>query len=398
MSEPSIRAKAGCSLAGEVAAAGEFERAENLIREALAELGDAPQYAVNRVSCLLRASYVADASGDSRLSLERAVAAQRILEESGQGSALLHLRVEMDVAEAYRMAGRNREAAAAFEQAFARLSSLGRDETERAGTLLNNWGLAVHILGHPLEAERLLRRAIAIGSADASERNVSPMLLNNLARVLSELARFPEARRYAERAYAEAKMAGDELVVSQALSVRFGIAIEDHNAPRAADILQELGPRWKRMMPPKHIATAVLPMYEAMLASERGDQTQAVAKADQAVALAEVIDQGLDYLPTFLFRRARVNLRAGRFAEAEADARRALEMERKATADDAGLYSGIGRAYLMLGRALAGQGRPEARDAFASALRHLEPSVGAEHPMTREAQQQTTWLVSRGGN
>jgi tetratricopeptide (TPR) repeat protein len=126
MSEPSIRAKAGCCLAGEVAAAGEFERAESLIREALAELGEAPQYAVNRVSCLLRGSYVADAAGDSQASLERAVAAQRLLEESGQGSALLHLRVAMTVAEAYRMAGRNREAAAAFEKAYAERSAATR--------------------------------------------------------------------------------------------------------------------------------------------------------------------------------------------------------------------------------------------------------------------------------
>jgi tetratricopeptide (TPR) repeat protein len=211
------------------------------------------------------------------------------------------------------------------------------------------------------------------------------MLLNNLARVLSELARFPEARRYADRACTEAKKAGDEIVVSQALSVGFGIAIEEHDAARASAILDELGPRWKRMMPPRHIAFAVLPMYEAMLASERGDHATAVAKADRAVVLVEENDQGLDYLPTFLFRRARVNLRAGRFEQAAADARRELELERKAAGDD-GSYSGVGRAYLMLGRALACEQRTEeARAAFASALRQLEPSVGADHPLTREA-------------
>ena len=179
-----------------MAAGGDFERAEALIREAMAELGDAPQFAVHRVNCLLRGSYVASIAGDSPASIERALTARRILDESHQGSPLLDLRVSMDLAEAYRMAGRNREAAAAFEEAYARLAALGRDGTERAGTILNNWALAVHILGHPIEAERLFRRAIAISSADSSERNVSPMLLNNLARVLNELARFPEARSY----------------------------------------------------------------------------------------------------------------------------------------------------------------------------------------------------------
>jgi len=393
-SDPSIRAKAAAALAGEVAAGGDFERAEALIREAMAELGDAPQFAVHRVNCLLRGSYVASIAGDSPASIERALTARRILDESHQGSPLLELRVSMDVAEAYRMAGRNREAAAAFEEAYARLAALGRDGTERAGTILNNWALAVHTLGHPLEAERLFRRAIAISSADSSERNVSPMLLNNLARVLNELARFREARSYAERAYAEAKKAGDEIVIGQTLSVRFGIAIEEHDAPRAAAILAELRPRWTRMMPPKHIAFAVLPIYEAMLASELGDHAQAVAKADRAVVLVEANEQGLDYLPTFLFRRARVNLRAGRFDQAAADARRELELERKATGDD-GDYSGVGRAYLMLGRALDGEGKTEeARAAFEAALEQLEPSLGTDHPKTREARDHAVVRVS----
>jgi eukaryotic-like serine/threonine-protein kinase len=392
--DPSIRAKAAYQLAGEVAAAGEFDRAENLIREALTELGDAPQFALQRVSCLLRASYVADISGDSSTSLDRALTARRMLKESGQGSPLLELRVAMSVAEAYRMAGRNGEAAASFEDAFAKLSALGRDDTERAGTILNNWGLAVHILGRPLEAEHLFRRAIAIGSADSSERNVSPMLLNNLARALSELARFPEARRYAERAYADAKKAGDEIVVGQTLSVRFGIAIEEHDAARAAAILGELEPRWKRMMPPEHIAFAVLPIYEAMLASERGDHANAVTKADRAIVLAEANEQGLDYLPIFLLRRATLNHRARRFEAAESDSRRALEMEKKATGGE-GTYSGVGRAYLMLGRALAGEGRAEeARAAFASALEQLEPTLGADHPKTREARERAAVRVS----
>jgi eukaryotic-like serine/threonine-protein kinase len=384
-SDQSIRAKAACALAGEIAAGGDFDRGESLIHEGLAELGDAPQFALLRVSCLLRGSYVANESGDSPAAIDRALTAERILKESNQRPPLLELRVSMDLAEAYRMAGRNREAAEAFRDAFARLTSLGRDETERAGTLLNNWGLAVQILGQPREAERLFRRAIAIGSADATERSVSPMLLNNLARTLGELHRFPEATRYAQRAYVEAREAGDEIVVNQSLSVRFNLCVEQRDFTGAATILAELEPRWRRMMPPSHIAFAILPIYHALLASGRGDHETAIATADEAVALAERNAQGLDYLPTLLLRRADVNLVAGRFTETEEDARRALAMEEKAT-QPGEFYSGVGRAYLMLGRALRAQGRPdEARVAFASALRHLEPSLGEDHPKTREA-------------
>jgi tetratricopeptide (TPR) repeat protein len=139
------------------------------------------------------------------------------------------------------------------------------------------------------------------------------------------------------------------------------------------------------MMPPGHIGFAGLSLYEAMLASGRGDHRTAVAKADRGIALAEVNSQGLDYLPIFLIRRADINLKAGRFEEARADADRAIAMEQKAVAPGS-FSSTIGRAYLMLGHALRAHGKLEAaRVAGASALENLEPSLGADHPKTRDA-------------
>jgi serine/threonine-protein kinase len=385
VSDRGVRARAACALAGEVAAAGEFPRAERLVQDALGELGEAPQFALHRAECLLRGSYVAREAGDPTPSIERAQTAKRIVDESQQSSGIFDLRVSMNLAESYRMAGRNREAAAAFEEAFATLSALGRDDTERAGTLLNNWAMAVQLLGKPLEAERLFRQAIAIGSADGTERSVSPMLLNNLARTLLDLSRLPEAAGYAERAYEKARRASDEMVVNQALSVRFGIYLEQGDLGRAAEVLAELEPRWRRMMPPDHIAFAVLSSYEGLLASRHGDHRAAVAKSDRAIALAEANSQGLDYLPAMLRRRAEVNLKAGRLDEARADAERAIAMEKEATASGE-FSSGIGRDYLMLSRALLGQDKiDESHIAAKSALEHLEPSLGAGHPMTRDA-------------
>lgn len=138
-------------------------------------------------------------------------------------------------------------------------------------------------------------------------------------------------------------------------------------------------------MPPDHIAFAILPSYEALLASEHGDHRAAVAKADRAIALGEANSQGLDYLPQFLLRRAEVSLRAGRLDDARADAERALAMEKEATAPGE-FSSGIGRDYLMLSRALLGQGKiDESRIAAKSALEHLQSSLGTDHPMTRDA-------------
>jgi tetratricopeptide (TPR) repeat protein len=166
--------------------------------------------------------------------------------------------------------------------------------------------------------------------------------------------------------------------------VLFTIALERRDFPRAAAIVSELRSRWQQM-PANHIVFAVLPMSEALLASGRGDHRTAVAQADRAVALAEVNSQALEYLPRYLISRAEVNLEARHPDEARADAERALAMERKVAGSEEA-SSRIGRADLTLSRAFRAQGRPEeAQAAGAAALRHLEPTLGADHPKTRAA-------------
>ncbi|HAV62765.1 MAG TPA: serine/threonine protein kinase [Verrucomicrobiales bacterium] len=385
LSEPSIRAKAAAALASAVALGGEFQRGESLVREALAELPDEPQYAIHRVFCLLHAGRVAREGGDSSRGLEHVLEGQRILVASGQGSALLQLIVAGEVAEAYRMDGRNREADLAFAAAFARLTALGRENTERAGTFLNNWGLVLHALGRPLEAERHFRRAIAISSADGTEEQVSPMLLNNLARELADLHRLDEAADYAERAYARAQQLGSEIVINQSLSVRTAVYREQGRLDLAAQTLAELELRWNRQLPPGHIAFAAMASHQAQLALARGDLPAALAAADRAVSLATTNQVSHEALPAMLIPRANIRLRAGDFGGALADADGAIAMEQEAAGP--GAWSRwVGRAQLIRGRLYIAQDQTEpARLAFAAALAHLRPTVGAEHPETREA-------------
>jgi tetratricopeptide (TPR) repeat protein len=321
-------------------------------------------------------------------------AARRLLQESGQGSALLELRVAMDLAEAYRTAGRNREANAAFAQASERLAAAGRGETETAGTLLNNWALVVRALGQPLAAEGLFRRAIMIGSASGAGDSVSPMLLNNLARTLMDLDRLSEARDYADRVDVEARRGGNEVVITLSLFLRNLIYLRLGDLPRAASILAELEPRLTRRYPAGHYFFAVLASQQGLLAQARGDAAAARAAQDRAIAIAEATPQGPIALPTALLRRSELELASNRLEEARFDAARALDLERRA-AEAGALSSRIGLAHLALGRALDAQGKfAEAQAAFAAAREHLEPSLGADHPSTQEARRLA--LDSRG--
>jgi eukaryotic-like serine/threonine-protein kinase len=385
LTDPVVRAQAAASYGDAIALKGEFEEGEKLVQEALNELGSAPQFTLARISCLLRGSHLAREHGKTELGIERAKEAQRLLRDSGQGSPLLDLTVAMDVAESYRMAGWNRDAVAAFAEAFKQLSALGRDDTDKASTLLNNWAVALEKLGQPLEAERLYRQAIAIETAAGTDETVSPMLLNNLGRTLIEIQQAAQGAEYAERAEARARQAGAENVVSMCLNVRATAYRELGQLDRAADALNEFEARWTKQFPPGHIGFAAVASQRSLLNLARGNMADALTEADRAITVCEASSECRDRLAIFLVRRATVKMKLHQAASAQGDAERALTLHQEAIGTEA-LSSWIGRTYFVLGQALEARGkREEARTAYTAAVKHLEVSLGKNHPETLEA-------------
>jgi serine/threonine-protein kinase len=383
--DAATRAEAACALASVISPAGEHARAEQLIQQGQGELPAEPQYALHRIACFMRGSEVAEDRGDVGAGLDRALAGQRILDEAGFASGLLRFRVGSRVAESYRLAGRNREAAAAFEQAFARLTALGRGETARAGTLLNNWAGALYSLGQTLEAERLFRQAIRIDSPDGAPAASSPMLLTNWARTLRDLDRLDPAAENAERAYDKGRQLGHEVAVNQVLLLRASIYRMRGQLDRAAAMLAEVEPRLARMLPAGHVAFGAFGLERALLAQARGDAAAALREADRALAIALKSPQRASYEPLMRRRRSELALGTGDAAGAAADARAALRIEMESIPPGA-FSSDVGYVHLALGRALQAQGKTEeARAAFTSAAANLEPTLGAAHPAARSA-------------
>ncbi len=388
LTDHATRAKAACALAAVVSRAGDRERAEQLVHEGLTEIPDEPQFALDRIFCLLRGSELANDAGGTT-GIQRAESALALFRQLRFPSAVLEPQILMSLGESYRVAGRFSDAVKAFELSSERLTALGRGNTQNAGTLYNNWALSLSQRGQLLEAEPLFRKAVRISSADAGGRAVSPMLLTNLARTLLELHRLPEAAHYAERAYADARQAGDEVVINQCLLVRAGIYREQGRLGLAEAMLAEVEPRLAQTLPPGHYAFARVALEHALLARARRDLRAALAGVDRAFAILEAnvaaSQQGSSARPVVLWYRADFELAMGRFADAEHDARHALELLQE-EAGAAGPSAQLGRAYLSLGRALRAQGRAaEAQPAIASALRHLQPSLGVNHPETRQA-------------
>jgi serine/threonine-protein kinase len=389
ISDPSIRATASCDLGWSLSRDQQLDRAEQMVQEGLRELPDDSQFALQRMDCLRAGSEIAQARGDSQEGIERLKLARQTMRESPYHTDVQELHLMTDLASFYSTAGRDREAVAAFEQAAALLTSLGRDETQGAVVLFNNWALELDQLGRPLEAEKLLRRVIDISRADATEDAVSPMVLNNYARSLRELDRLDEAADYAERAYAKAKQADHQLAISQSLLERARIYRERRDFERAAAMLAEVEPRLRESLPPGHYAFAALVSERSLLALEQGDLPAASRFADQAVEIDEASikagGEGTFHLPTALVRRARVRLAAARPVESAADAVRALGLLQKTAPPDS-RSSNLGSAYLALGRALDAQGKhDQAQGAFQSALENLESTLGPDHPEARAA-------------
>jgi eukaryotic-like serine/threonine-protein kinase len=394
VADPSVRARAACAFASALAEQDKSARPETLFAEGLKELPVGAEFALERSFCWMNGHRIAMDHGDAQLSIERAQTAIRALAQVPFNHDLAELRAGADLADAYRDAGRSRDAAETFEQLWPRLVAQGRDDTATAGTWLNNWGVAVAQMGRPLEAERLLRRSMDIHRADASDAALSPMLMTNYADQLLDLGRLPEAQDYAERALESAKRAVDEVVINQTLLRLSRIYRAQHDFVRSLAKLDEVEPRLQKALPPGHLAFAALASDRSQILELSGDTARALDLANLAIRICEEPSRHgkacKQYIPSLLRHRASIETALRQFAPAESDARRALQLFLQRTRP--GEFSqSTGHAYLTLARCLAAEGRDAEGRAMAQlAADQLEKSIGANHPDTRSARELAT--------
>jgi serine/threonine-protein kinase len=389
LSDTTLRSGASCTLAAALARDLELDRAEKLYREGMRELPEGPQFALQRINCLQSGVEIVQETGDIREGNARAEEALRILKESPFYSETLELQRWTDLGKAYSSAGQDGKAVSAYEHAGALLTSVGRDETGSAAILFNNWALALDQVGRPLDAERLYRRAIEISKTQDAEDTVSPVVLSNYARSLRELNRLDEAAVYADRALAVAQRSGSE--INRVLLERAKIYMAQKDSVRAAATLSDVEARLRKVLPAGHFALGVLESEKAVNAMLTNDMPAALELANRGVMIVEAAikagGEGDYYLPRLLTRRSNVSLAAGHFADAGADATRAITLLTK-DLEPGQSSSHLGYAFLALGRALEAHGKlSEARAAYRSAAGNLEVTVGKDHPDYRAAQQ-----------
>jgi serine/threonine protein kinase/lipopolysaccharide biosynthesis regulator YciM len=387
--DPSIRAEAACGLADALARSGETRRAEAIFQEGMREVPGGPEFAGIRSDCLRYGSEVARESGDVNAAIARILEDQRLAQDSIFPDKSLDLNIAIEMADSYRQAGRNREAIAAFEKAGAIITSLGRENTENAVVLFNNWAYALNQSGRPLEAVKLYEKAMKISRDNDSDEAVSPMVLINYAKALHNLGRLSQAADYAERACTKAKEKGFEVVVNQSLLERARVYRDEGDLARSEAMLEQVEPRLSRSLPPGHYAFAILNAEKAQNASRRGAVSAAMRFADEAVAIDEASinsgGEGADVLPSVLHTRAEIEIKAGLIDRAVADESRSIKLL-LATIEPGTFSTQLARSYLSLGSALDTQGKhDQARAAFQTASQQFEKTLGPDNPETRNA-------------
>ena len=89
-----------------------------------------------------------------------------------------------------------------------------------------------------------------ISQENPAEEGVSPQLLNNYVATLIHLYRFDEAGNHANRAFAEAEKAGDEILIVQTLLMRARVYRGQHDLAHSDAMLALAEPRMRRSLPP----------------------------------------------------------------------------------------------------------------------------------------------------
>ncbi len=385
LADPSIRARAACALADFVVNPKDNSRAASLIQEGIRELPDSPEFALDRVFCLLMADEV-----DSMDSLVQPLAddqaAERILDSSALGSSYLRLNVLTNIG-VDSMQTDLAQAIAADTQATVLEKELGYGHTTTAADTFASLGLALMKAGRPYEAEEAYRRSNEIRP---SKLWAYPM--QAYAEALRELGRLDEAADYAKRAYAkvltEDKNYGVEVYC---LTILVRVYRDQRDFTRAEATLSQLEKLAQSIWPPGNVFFPIITSERSLLSQAEGNVSAALASADQAVSSEEAyirLHPGVtDRLPQFLYCRAAVEVAVGQPEKAISDAQRAIHLlQGYLGADAVSVY--IGRAYFQMGRALDAQGKKdEARAAFRTAAEHFDKALGTDHPESRAARQ-----------
>ena len=384
--DPIGYAQLDCSIANFDDDLGRSDDAERHIRRAIAVMTQPGTFVRPQVraDCRVVESYIATSRGENRRAITAAQTALKEVEQGGVQVGLQHDTVVNALARAEARAGFNATAVGLLRQLIQSDVAQGRDRT--IGGWIHRFNEARDLLagGRIVEAEQLSGELQATSrqfSHDSDDfhgiallRGQALLALARHSEAIPLLTRAvaddagPNARLDSRLALIEALLrAGDAVAGRRELAAQdasFTAAVE-HASPEAADV--------QRLRALASLIEGDPPKAELLLA----DAAARAIDADRAPTAAAV---------PIAMLRAEVALQRGATADACAFADMASSRARDEAAD-AHSSASIGEALLLRARCDTAAGRHE--DALVdarTALLNLQPNLGRDHPLTRQAQ------------
>jgi eukaryotic-like serine/threonine-protein kinase len=385
VSDPAVRAKAQCGWARSLGADGDFAGAHRAIGEALAATSDEARFDAVVARCLVNQGSIAMDEGNAG---RAAVAGERALQRLDRRPGAYpetRANVLQLLGVSRRMQGDIRGANRRFAEAFDQLQRIRRGETNDAGVVLANWGVAV-AMTNQLEALAMNGRVMRIFQGDSGDPEAVPMTIRlNYGVQLLRLARYAEARTLFESAGATARQQGNVQMAGRFshMVARTCRGLGDIDCVRAG--LRDADAALRPSLPPKHHVVADLVRERALLAAAEGDDVAAQVLFAEAIATHEAVSEKRTSHIESLLELARWELRLGRGSEAEAHAGAALALA-EALRGGMPQSSWVGLSQVLLGEVSLARGdAAEARRRFGEAVSQMTSTLGEDHPALRQA-------------
>jgi serine/threonine-protein kinase len=375
--DPALRSRLTCKHAAAAAELGHAEPSMQTMYAEIARLDGDPETASH---CLFMTATIhlaeertTEALRDAQLGLEKS-------RQAGNGvveAALLNA-----AGYAYHLDAHDVAAGQYFDRALRKYRELGREHSDGALAVLNNWGAAMLGAGVPRRALELLDEGNRIERERGPDIELTATSVGNRGFALQSLGRLDQARAAFDLECQLAIAHGDEFSEMHCLVGEASLSIQTGELDAARASLNRLGKLIEEStLPAESPPVRVHTLLQGRLDLARGKLVDARAGFDRALA-----HEGKD--PTSMHAyvgRSMAALTANDPDGAVEAARRALSIA-AALQGDVPYSSQTGLASLWLGRSLLRAGdRAGGREALETAIKHLSNTIDPDHPYLLQA-------------
>jgi tetratricopeptide (TPR) repeat protein/tRNA A-37 threonylcarbamoyl transferase component Bud32 len=361
---------------------GRSEEAIAMLTREIALNEDDPSVAAQ---CMLARSWIAANSGDSQNALDFAQQALARYEEAGVESIYTRSEILQALGGAFAIRDEFAAAHEKYRAALKLFNEAGRGHSRPAAQVHDDWASVWMNAGNPLRALE------EIDSAWQMTRELSPSAqptdnrIGRRARILGQLARFPEAEAEWAKALDLARVRGNLPNVAAVFIGRAEIAtLKGEFADAQAQLQRAEGSLRESALSPNHVLNTRFIITNAALLAARGSSAAATAELTRALEQYRAQDCCRAHMALVLALRAEVAVREGRISDASADARSARDLAPQIADESFSRFTG--RAWFVTGLVYEQRNRrSEARDAFATSAVQFAGSAGEKHPDTLRA-------------